>query len=281
MAAKRLKPDNATTIPVTLTARERISPSFLRLTLTGEKLANYQVMGADQWFRLFLPTEADGRTKGRADGHRDGRAGEVKTLPDMGVRSMASYALSPPSRRPLIRNYTTAEFRPADPAAGRATAELDFDVYVDDSHTGPGLRWALDAALGSPAALLDEGRLYAPPARSAVELLVGDESALPALAGVLRDAPPELTGVVVVEVKNQGDVRDLPGPSGVEVAWEIRGDDDPGARAAAHVRERGVPDGLTYSYLAGPSSMVTGLRRFLVRDSGVPKDLVSFTGYWR
>lgn len=192
----------------------------------------------------------------------------MKTLPDMGVRSMASYALSPPSRRPLIRNYTTAEFRPADPAAGRTTAELDFDVYVDDSHTGPGLRWALDAALGSPAALLDEDRLYAPPARSAVELLVGDESALPALAGVLRDAPPELTGVVV-EVKNQGDVRDLPGPSGVEVSWEIRGDDDPGARAAAHVRERGVPDGLTYSYLAGPSSMVTGLRRFLVRDSGV------------
>ena len=273
MAAKRLKPDNATTIPVTLTARERISPSFLRLTLTGEKLANYQVMGADQWFRLFLPTESDDRASGPP--------GKVKTLPDMGVRSMASYALSPPSRRPLIRNYTTAEFRPADPAAGRATAELDFDVYVDDSHTGPGLRWALDAALGSPAALLDEGRLYAPPARSAVELLVGDESALPALAGVLRDAPPELTGVVVVEVKNQGDVRDLPGPSGVEVAWEIRGDDDPGARAAAHVRERGVPDGLTYSYLAGPSSMVTGLRRFLVRDSGVPKDLVSFTGYWR
>lgn len=61
MAAKRLKPDNATTIPVTLTARERISPSFLRLTLTGEKLANYQVMGADQWFRLFLPTESDDR----------------------------------------------------------------------------------------------------------------------------------------------------------------------------------------------------------------------------
>ena len=270
MSAKRLKPENATTIPVTLTAREKVSPSFVRLTVTGDGLKEYRPMGADQWFRLFLPTDDSG-----------GQAG-LKILPDMSIRSMAAYTLTPPSRRPLIRNYTTVEYRPADPAAGRATAELDFDVYVDDSHTGPGLTWAREAAIGSASALLDEGRLYAPPSSSTRELLVGDESALPAIAGILNQAPPTLSGLVVVEVGDRGDIRDLTPPHGVEVVWKVRGaDDEPGSLATDEVRRRGIRDGLTYAYLAGPSSMATGLRRHLVRDCAVPKDIVSFTGYWR
>lgn len=266
MSAKRIKPDAAVTVPVTLAARRRLSPSFVRLTLTGEGLADYRFLGADQWFRLFLPHEGDAAPR---------------TLPDMSVRSMAAYTLTPPSRRPLIRNYTTAEFRPADPATGTA-AELDVDVYVDDKHSGPGLRWACDAPLGSMVALLDEGRLYSPPSDSTVELLVGDESALPALAGILRDAPRTLTGLVVVEVGNEGDIRDLDGPTGVETAWVVRDGEAPGTLAVEEVRRRrGVPDALTYAYLAGPSTMVTGLRRHLVKDLGISKDRVSFTGYWR
>ena len=285
MSAKRLKPDHATTIPVALSARTEVSPSFLRLTVTGADLDSYQPMGADQWFRLFLPAgggraaDVAGDT-GNATGTGVG-AGEPRTLPDMSLRSIASYTLTRPSRRPLIRNYTTVDFRPADPAAGRATAELDFDVYVDDSHEGPGLTWARDAPLGSAAALLDEGRLYAPPEDSTCELLVGDESALPAIAGILSGASETMTGLVVVELGNTDDIRDLPRPSGVEVVWTERGDTEPGAGALAEVRRRGAPADLSYAYLAGPSSMITGLRRFLVRDCGVAKDLVSFTGYWR
>lgn len=268
MSAKRIKPKSAVTASVTLVARRRISPSFIRLTLTGHELDTYQSLGADQWFRLFLPTEGVEST------------GTPRTLPDMSVRSMATYTLTPPSRRPLIRNYTTAGFRPADPDAGRP-AELDFDVYTDESHSGPGLRWALDAAPGTPAALLDEGCLYAPPENSTTELLVGDESALPAIAGILRDAPDTLTGLAVIEVGDDLDVRDLTAPAGVETVWVVRRDEAPGSVAAAEVQRRGVPATLTYAYLAGPASLATGLRRFLVRENGVDKQRVSFTGYWR
>src|SRR5699024_10770822 len=123
---------------------------------------------------------------------------------------------------------------------------------------------------------------YAPPSSSTCELLVGDESALPAIAGILTQAPPTLRGLVVVEVGDRGDIHDLTRPHGVEVVWTVRDDDDePGSLAIDEVRRRGVPDALTYAYLAGPSSMATGLRRHLVRDCDVAKDLVSFTGYWR
>lgn len=261
----RLKPVGAPTVPVTLAARREISPSFVRLTLTGDGLDDYQFTGCDQWFRLFLPTE---------------EAEAPRTLPDMGARSIAAYTLSRPSRRPLIRNYTTADYRPARPGEP-GSAELDLDVYVDDSHTGPGLSWATGAVIGSAAALLDEGRLYAPPEDSDTELLVGDESALPAIAGILRDAPGHLRGYAVVEVGDRRDVRELAAPPGVETAWAVRGDAEPGSAATEEVHRRGVPAGLSYAYLAGRNTMVTGLRRHLVREHGVGKDRVAFTGYWR
>lgn len=259
----RLKPDAATTIPVTLAGRQRVSPSFVRLTVAGEELDEYRFTGCDQWFRLFLPDEG----------------GESpRTLPDMSVRSMATYTLTRPSRRPLIRNYTTVDHRPAGPGTH---AELDFDVYVDDSHSGPGLTWATDAEVGSDVALLDEGRFYTPPEDSTTELLVADESALPAIAGILRDAPAHLTGLAVIEIGDPGDERSLPAPEGVEVVWVTRDGAAAGAAATAEVHRRGLPDGLSYSYLAGHNSMATGLRRHLVRDHGVSRESVSFTGYWR
>lgn len=225
---------------MTLAARREISPSFVRLTLTGDGLDDYQFTGCDQWFRLFLPTE---------------EAEAPRTLPDMGARSIAAYTLSRPSRRPLIRNYTTADYRPARPGEP-GSAELDLDVYVDDSHTGPGLSWATGAVIGSAAAL-------------------------PAIAGILRDAPGHLRGYAVVEVGDRRDVRELAAPPGVETAWAVRGDAEPGSAATEEVHRRGVPAGLSYAYLAGRNTMVTGLRRHLVREHGVGKDRVAFTGYWR
>jgi NADPH-dependent ferric siderophore reductase len=36
-----------------------------------------------------------------------------------------------------------------------------------------------------------------------------------------------------------------------------------------------------YAWLAGESSVITGLRRHLVRDLGVDRCAVAFMGYWR
>jgi NADPH-dependent ferric siderophore reductase len=41
-----------------------------------------------------------------------------------------------------------------------------------------------------------------------------------------------------------------------------------------------LPAGRPYAWLAGESSAVTGLRRHLVRERGVDKKDVYFSGYW-
>src|SRR5699024_12748872 len=98
----------------------------------------------------------------------------------------------------------------------------DLGVCRDAAPSGPGRTWAREAPSGSAAALLDEGRLSAPPSSSTCGLLVGDESALPAIAGILTQAPPTLRGLVVVEVGYRGDIRALTRPHGGWVACAAR-----------------------------------------------------------
>ncbi len=59
---------------------------------------------------------------------------------------------------------------------------------------------------------------------------------------------------------------------------------DPGEPVADgilwEVPEAGAHTGC-YAWLAGEAGMVTGLRRRLVRDLGVPRGAVAFMGYWK
>jgi NADPH-dependent ferric siderophore reductase len=55
-----------------------------------------------------------------------------------------------------------------------------------------------------------------------------------------------------------------------------------GSRPAAGccVRRSAGPSSRPYAWLAGESSAVTDLRRHLVKDRGVDKENVYFSGYW-
>ena len=51
---KYLKPENPAFYRLTVLGSDRISPSFIRVTLGGDSLSNFRYMGYDHWFRLFL-----------------------------------------------------------------------------------------------------------------------------------------------------------------------------------------------------------------------------------
>ena len=123
-----------------------------------------------------------------------------------------------------------------------------------------------------------------------------------------------------LEVPVADDVWTCGAPDGVEVHWLPRdggaaGRGDPrrrarrtsGEEAATPVRRRGVDPDLwetptysssgedvdaavrvvghdfddLYAWIAGESSLVTGLRRALVKDLGIDRHQVAFMGYWR
>jgi len=198
---------------------------MVRVTFAGEDLERLPVRGFDQWFRLFLPRE-DGETDFGAVPQRFGMAGYLQ------------YLRTDASTRPPFRNYTVRELRPEV-----SELDVDFVAHGDDGIAGP---WAQRAHPGERIALIDQGRGFDPRDDADAVLLVGDESALPALAGILRE----------------GHAR--PGSLALEAL-------------RAHDVER--PERL-HAYLAGEQSLATYGRRHLVA-AGVPKSRIVFTGYWR
>lgn len=239
----------------------RVGPTMMRVTLGGEALDGFEAMGFDQWFRLFLPPADDVEA-------------DFDLPKKINLFGYLQFLAMPKATRPVMRNYTVRRFRPDD-----RELDIDFVAHGDD---GPASRWAAAARAGDTVALLDQGIMYDPVAGVDWQLLVGDESGLPAIAGILRDMPRDAVGHAFVELPDAADAQPVDAPPGMAVHWLVRGHDDvPGALALATVQGFDLPPGSVYAFVVGEQTLPASLRRWLVNVRGVPKANVTFCGFWR
>jgi NADPH-dependent ferric siderophore reductase len=246
---------------VQVTATQRVSPNLIRVTVGGESLAAMPQHGYDHWFRLFLPQE-DGTTSWDLPGR-------------LGAAGYAKYLRIPAAVRPVLRNYTVRDFRPE-----ARELDVDFVVHGDEGHAS---RWAQRTQAGDTVVLLDQGRGYEFAADTTFHLLVGDETAMPAVVGILRDLPRDARGLAIIEVPSADDAQPVAAPPGFEVRWLDRGDarEVPGRLALAELLAWRPADPATLTaYVCGEHELPTRGRRHLVA-AGVPKSRISFVGYWR
>jgi NADPH-dependent ferric siderophore reductase len=106
---------------------------------------------------------------------------------------------------------------------------------------------------------------------------VADETALPALSAILEAGVPAETQVYV---EIPAEEYRLPIETDVPVTWLVRGTDAPGTSALAAVGAAEL-SGVDYAWLCGESALATGLRRHLVKERGVDRRRILFSGYWR
>ncbi|XVU27646.1 siderophore-interacting protein [Actinoplanes sp. CA-054009] len=252
------RPGSRRMIELTVLRNARVSTNFRRVTLGGPGLADLENSGSDQAVRLFFP--------------RPGQ--ESLFMPTVSNDAwMAQFLMRPKARRPYVRNYTIRAFRPA-------AHEIDIEFALHGSDA-PASAWAASAAPGSPAGIFDEGIAYLPPAGATWQLLVADESAVPAVLAILEQAPASLRGHAYLEVPDISDIRDISCPAGVTVHWLPRTSGRPGALALETVKAADPPAGPFYAWVAGEAALPTGVRRHLVNGLGVPRSDVNFIGYWR
>ncbi|WP_007509232.1 siderophore-interacting protein [Pseudofrankia saprophytica] len=253
------KPAEREVLGAEVVKAQRITPHAVRITVSGEDLRRFQPMGFDQWFRLYIPQE------GQHELRRPGRAG---------LSGYVQYLSIPKATRPVMRNYTVRAFR-------TESAELDIDVMTHEG--GVASAWAERARPGDQVALVDEGIMYTPAPETDWALLVCDESGLPAVAGICESLPRDARGEAFLEIPGPDDAQEIDAPVGVNLHWLSRDDPHarPGALARAAVTALDPPKGRPYAFVVGESAMVTGLRRFLVTERAIPKEDVSFCGYWR
>ncbi|MCF1592587.1 siderophore-interacting protein [Streptomyces muensis] len=249
----------------TVSRTERTSPNFITVTIQGPDLADFTPMGFDQAVRLFFRREGQPELAMPTASHNGW---------------LAQFLLMRPAVRPWVRLYTVRAFR-----AEECEMDIEFVLHGDHADAGPASAFASNARPGDPVGLFPEGIGYLPTPAAKSHLLVGDESAVPALLSILEQSPADLTGDAYLEVPTGKDIRPVSAPAGITVHWLPREDSTsvPGQLALQTVTSSWnlPPDARIYCWVAGESGLPTGLRRHLVKERGVPKSDVSFLGYWR
>jgi NADPH-dependent ferric siderophore reductase len=179
----------------------------------------------------------------------------------------------PREQWPSTRTYTVRAWDPA-------TAELTIDVvyHGDVGLAGP---WAAAARPGDVLRFLGPGGGYAPCAQADWHLLVGDESALPAIGATLDRLPAQARAHVLVEVEGPADELPLATAAHAEIRWLHRGSGMLGQRLVAAVRGLEFPAGQVHAFVHGEAGFVKQLRRHLRLERGVPLGRLSISGYWR
>lgn len=269
------------------------------MTFTGSDLDAMGHDGPDQRIKVYIPLP--------------GEAVPHLTATDW----YANYRDADPATRGAIRTYTIGAVRPEH-------REVDID-FVLHGETGPASSWATHAQIGDEVALIGPNRRFGadcqghewnPPAAARTVLIAGDETAVPAITGILHSMSswrrlPERVHVVL-EVPQPGDVIDLPMPEGVNVEWLIRDSHnrpsgellvdavrrlDLGSPSVTkkstvdtididlqllwEVADGQADDAGFYAWVAGEAGAVKAIRRHLVNDCGIDRRCVAFMGYWR
>ena len=154
------------------------------------------------------------------------------------------------------------------------SGRLTLDVVVHE--VGLVTEWAKGDCVGDPVTITEPKSSFAPPPGSRWLLLVGDLTALPAMARIC-EAHPELDVRVWAEVAD-----DLTGylPDGPRVTWLAP--PGPGESALAEV-VTGIewPQGPGYFWMAGESAQMRTIRKHLMRERRLASDDYDVMGYWR
>ncbi|MFJ4546099.1 siderophore-interacting protein [Pseudomonas sp. NPDC088885] len=283
---------------VTLQRKTQLSPHMMRITLVHPSVNDMATWAPDQRVKLFFPA-ADGSPARLAQG--EGWYARFKAM-------IAD-------RRPAMRTYTIRHLR-----AEQGEVDIDFVLHGETGPASrwalraqPGDSMQILAPDRRFSANDAGGFEWKPPQTLNQVLLVADGTALPAAMGILdvlaaKAAPPQTQAFF--EVDSAQDMLPVPDWPGLTVEWLIREKTTAGTLMVEAVQKAVPPINTStvgqavelaevdidkeilweiaetaaegfYGWIAGESAAVMSLRRYLIKDCGIPRESLNLMGYWR
>jgi len=232
---------------------QRVTPHLIRVTLTGDDLAGFQSPGFDDHVKLFFPDPATGKL----------------SLPTMGPEGPVW-----PEGRPTMRDYTP---RRHDAKAG--TLEIDFALH----EAGPATQWAEQAKAGDILGVGGPRGSFIVPTEFDWHLLIGDDTALPAISRRLAELPAGARAVVLAEIDSEADEIAFDTQAELTLKWAHRRGTEPGL---SHVlldalKAIELPAGDFHAWVGCESAIAKALRAHLVGERGANPKWTRASGYWR
>ena len=229
----------------------RPTPSLVRVVLEGGGLAGFAMPEAtDAYVNVALPPA----------GAPYDAVFDPKVVRDQ----------HPAETWPARRRYTV---RAWDAEARRLT--LDFVVHGDEGVAGP---WAAAAQTGDVLVFEGPGGGYRPDPAADWHLLVGDESALPAIAASVEVLPAGARAVVRLLCDDADHELALDSAADLDVAWLHRA---AGESLEAAVAALDWPAGTVHAFVHGEADEIRAIRRHLLTERGVTRAQMSCSPYWR
>ncbi|KAF2407862.1 siderophore-interacting protein [Pseudomonas antarctica] len=223
-----------------------ITPRMRRITLGGPELAGFISLGSDDHIKLLFPQNA----------------AEQAALESPG------FSIKGDGPQPAMRDYTPRRF---DLSIG----ELDIDFVLHGD--GPASTWAAQAKVGQHLHIGGpRGSMIVPDIFDSY-LLIGDETAIPAIARRLEELPAGRKVLAVIEIANVSEQQQLKSAADVDVIWVVRGQDD----LPDTVRNLTLPSGSLYSFVATETQLSRQVRRVLLDTHKVNEEFLKAVGYWR
>ena len=239
---------------LTVTGTRELSPSMRRIHFRSDDLSAFaDSLDTDRYVKLVFP-----------------RGGRPLPHP-LDMRALRGSV--PPEEMPVVRTYTAL-----DPDIAAGTLTIDFVVHGDEGVAGP---WAARAKAGDTLVVNGPGGGYRPDPSADWHLLVGDESALPAVSAALAALPADALVHVIALVDGPEHELPIEVPPGGTLTWVHRAGGDDSAVLEA-VRTRHFPPGRVHAFVHGEAeSVMRQIRPHLLRERGLARDQVSISGYWR
>ena len=223
-----------------------ITPRMRRVTFGGPELAGFISLGSDDHIKLLFPQNAAEQA--------------ALDSPDFNLRGDGP--------QPAMRDYTPRRY---DLAIG----ELDIDFVLHGD--GPASTWAEQAKVGQHLHIGGpRGSMIVPDIFDSY-LLIGDETAIPAIARRLDELPAGRKVLAVIEIANAAERQPLHSAAEVEVIWVVRGQDD----LLETVQNLTLPGGSLYSFVATESKLSRQLRRVLLDTHNINEAFLKAVGYWQ
>lgn len=234
---------------------EAMTPNLVRITFQSPDLHDFVSASFDDHIKLLFPAEP----------------GQAIATPVLGEKGLEFQQGQP---RPNARDYTPRLF---DTEKGLLV--VDFILH---GH-GPATRWAAHAKVGWTLVAAGPRGSFVVPTQFDWHVLIGDDTAIPAIARRLEELPAQARAIVRVEVAGPEHELALSSKAEVDLQWLHRGAVPAyeSSLLAAAANALSLPAGSGYVWVAAEASVAKAVRDSMVEQHGVHKSRIRAASYWR
>ena len=233
---------------------ERLTPSMVRVVLGGSGLDGFEPTPfTDQYVNAsFVPAGAPLAVPFDND--------LARSLPD--------------EHRPRPRRFTVRRWD-----TERRELTIDFAAHGDVGYAGA---WAQRAVPGDRLQFRGPSGGYEPRPDADWHLLIGDESALPAIAASIEALPADARCTAVIVVDDATGEVSIDSACDAEIIWCHRAtSSEPEHALLDAISSLEWPGGDVDVFLHGEAGEVREVRKFLVAERGLDPKAASISAYWR